>query len=130
MSNSRCMRCRSVPWFSFRLVVTSAKNGFLASKGLGGEESSSVIGQALNQNLPAPKGPFWFHKTQGTLERASKGPRKPLQLCKSSPSPIQGSAPNDPRKWAELGYQCLHLQIRKLRLAPKSQGDPPPTTCL
>lgn len=34
MSNSRCIRCRSVPWFSFRLVVTAARNGFLASKGL------------------------------------------------------------------------------------------------
>lgn len=40
MSNSRCMRCRSVPWFSFRLVVTTARNGFLASKGLGGASSA------------------------------------------------------------------------------------------
>lgn len=93
MSNSRCMRCRSVPWFSFRLVVTSAKNGFLASKGLGGKESSSVIGQALNLNLPAPKGPFWFHRTQGTLEPASQGPRKPLQLCKRFSQPDSRQCP-------------------------------------
>lgn len=38
MSNSRCIRCRSVPWFSFRLVVTAARNGFLASKGLMGRK--------------------------------------------------------------------------------------------
>lgn len=82
MSNSRCMRCRSVPWFSFRLVVTTARNGFLASKGLGGEESSSVIGQVFNLNLPAPKGPFWFHRTQRTSELAPRATRKPLQVCK------------------------------------------------
>lgn len=41
MSSSRCMRWRSVPWFSFRLVVTVARKGFLASKGLGGEEKLS-----------------------------------------------------------------------------------------
>lgn len=45
MSNSRCIRCRSVPWFSFRLVVTAARNGFLASKGLmGRKEVSDLLG--------------------------------------------------------------------------------------
>lgn len=73
MSNSRCMRCLSVPWFSFRLVVTTAKNGFLASKGLGGEESSSVTGQVFELNVPALEGYFWFHRTLGTSELASKG---------------------------------------------------------
>lgn len=35
-----------MPWFSFRLVVTVARNGFLASKGLGGggDERSPVTG--------------------------------------------------------------------------------------
>lgn len=48
MSNSRCIRCRSVPWFSFRLVVTAARNGFLASKGLmGKEEASDLLGPSL-----------------------------------------------------------------------------------
>lgn len=85
MSNSRCMRCRSVPWFSFRLVVTTAKNGFLASKGLGGEESSSVIGQVFNLSLPAPKRPFWFHRTQSWHQ----GPRENLsKYVKGFPSPI------------------------------------------
>lgn len=55
MSNSRCMRCRSVPWFSFRLVVTTARNGFLASKGLGGE--SSAVSQASGLNLRTHKDP-------------------------------------------------------------------------
>lgn len=98
MSNSRCMRWRSVPWFSFRLVVTAAKNGFLASKGLGGEEGSSVIGQVFHLNLPAPKGPFWFHRTRGTVEPASRGPRKALQLCERfSHGSIHGSAPITPQ---------------------------------
>lgn len=105
MSNSRCMRWRSVPWFSFRLVVTAAKNGFLASKGLGGEESSSVIGWVFTLNLPAPKGPFGFHRTQVILEPTSKGPGRLSNYVKGSPSLNQGSAPNNPPKWAELGSQ-------------------------
>lgn len=44
---------------------------------------------------------------------------------KGSPSPIPGNAPDNPTKWAELGYQCLHLQMWKVRLAPKNLGDPP-----
>lgn len=72
MSNSRCMRWRSVPWFSFRLVVTTAKNGFLASKGLGGEESSSVIGQVLHLNPPPPRD-LQLSWNIGTSELAFKG---------------------------------------------------------
>lgn len=130
MSNSRCMKWRSVPWFSFRLAVTAAKKGFLASKGLGGEESSAVIGRDGSLNLPAPRGPLRFHRTQGTLEPASKGPRKTLQICErfSQPDPRQG--PQQPPKVGKTRLSVPYLQIRKQRLAPKTRGDPPRATCL
>ena len=70
MSNSRCMRCRSVPWFSFRLVVTTARNGFLASKGLGGE--SSAVSQASGLNLRTHKDPP-DHTEHGNLKAGLLG---------------------------------------------------------
>ena len=73
MSNSRCMRWRSVPWFSFRLVVTAARNGFLASKGLGGEERSTVSGRGfdLSLRLQGPCHPGWSAAARSRLTATS-----------------------------------------------------------
>lgn len=96
MSNSRCMRCRSVPWFSFRLVVTAAKNGFLASKGLGGEKRSSMIGWGSDLNLSVPRGPSGYGEDGTRIGwRPHWASKKPHKLCQglSQPHP----AINQPR---------------------------------
>lgn len=66
----------------------------------------------VSPRLPAPRGPFWFHRAQETSELASKAPRNPLQLGKGFSLPQSKAVLQHPTKQAELGY---HVPIYRCR---------------
>lgn len=91
--------------------------------GRGGEQLSDWLG--LQSESPCPQGTLLVSQNTGNLRAGLQGLGGNLMYGKGSPSPIPGNAPDNPTKWAELGYQCLHLQMWKVRLAPKNLGDLP-----